>query len=330
MARALRPVGMGTVGTGNEEAGVGDSGPSMDEPTGGGAEAGIPAPGYRLPAATRLGGVALQVGDLTRSVEYYQAVLGLRALGEGADGTEMGGDDGTVLLRLREQRGAAPVPRRGRLGLYHYAILLPDRPAFGAFLTHLGSLGLRPGMSDHNVSEAIYLNDPDGLGIEVYVDRPRAAWRYRGRELHMTTEPLDVSSVLAQAGGPWSAMPAGTVMGHVHLFVADLEIAAAFYHRALGFDRMVWSYPGALFMAAGGYHHHLGTNTWAADAAPAGPEDARLLEWRVVLPSADEVEAAGTSVDGAGYAVERSEGGWSAADPWGTRVRVLAGEPVNG
>ncbi len=303
-----------------------DSGPSMEQPSGGMEGGGIPAPGYRLPADTRLGPVTLQVADLERSVEYYRTVLGLRTVSDGPGEVGLASEDGTVLLRLRERAGATPVPRRGRLGLYHYALLLPDRPAFGALLAHLASLGVRPGMSDHSVSEALYLNDPDGLGIEVYVDRPRSSWSYRGRELYMTTEPLDASSVLAQAGPAWSGMPSGTSMGHVHLFVADLEDAAAFYHRALGFDRTVWSYPGALFMAAGGYHHHLGTNTWAADSAPAGPEDAKLLEWQVLLPTSEAVQAAAFGMEGAGYAVERDEGGWSATDPWGTRVAVKSEE----
>ena len=137
------------------------------------------------------------------------------------------------------------------MGLYHYAILLPDRPALGRFLRHLSELDERAGMSDHFVSEALYLTDPDGLGIEVYADRPRSAWRYEDRQLTMTTIPLDVEALLHAAGGErWSGMPSGTVLGHVHLFVADLERAAAFYHAGLGLDKTVWSYPGALFMSA--------------------------------------------------------------------------------
>lgn len=302
-----------------------DSGPSMDEPRGAGEQGGIPAPGHRLPAATQLGAVRLQVADLERSQRYYAEVLGLSEVESVGGATSLATEEGRVLVELSERPGAVPVPRRGRLGLYHFALLLPDRHTLGSFLAHLASLGIRPGMSDHSVSEAIYLTDPDGLGIEVYSDRPRSSWRLVGRELHMTTEPLDVEAVLGQAGPRWERMPAGSVVGHVHLFVGDLEQASAFYHRALGLDRMVWSYPGALFLAAGGYHHHLGTNTWAAGAAPAGPDDARLLEWRVIVPGRADVQAAGRSVEEAGYAVEWEAGEeeWSATDPWGTRVRVL-------
>lgn len=139
----------------------------------------------------------------------------------------------------------------------------------------------------------------------------------------MTTIPLDREGVLRAAGdGRWSGMPTGTVMGHVHLFVGDLQQAGAFYHAALGFDRTVWSYPGALFMSAGGYHHHLGTNTWAAGAPPAGEGDARLLEWQIVLPSPADVTAALEGVQRAGYAVERQGEAALLRDPWGTGVRV--------
>src|SRR2546430_13373946 len=185
---------------------------------------GIKPPDYRLPNETRLGRVRLQVGDLGRSLAYYERVVGLRVLEEGNGVVVLGaqGDD-RPLVELRELRGARPVPKRGRIGLYHFAILLPDRASLGRFLAHLEELGAYAGMSDHFVSEAIYLTDPDGLGIEVYADRPRSAWQHHDRQLVMTTVPLDVASVLAAAkeqGRPtqaWSGMPPGTVIGHVHL-----------------------------------------------------------------------------------------------------------------
>lgn len=296
-------------------------------------EYGIPAPNYRLPNETHLGRVMLQVADLARSVPYYDQVLGLRVLDSDAARVVLGaqGDD-RPLLELRERRGARPVPRRGRLGLYHYAILVPDRPSLGRFLGHLEQLGAYAGMSDHFVSEAIYLTDPDGLGIEVYADRPRSAWRHEGRQLAMTTIPLDVQSVLNAArdsaeGPRWTGMPAGTVIGHVHLYVDDLERGAAFYHNGLGLDKIVWSYPGALFMSAGGYHHHLGTNTWAATAPRAEADDARLLEWEVVVPSAEQAAEAARSLTSTGAAVARDGEAWLATDPWGTVVRLRANAP---
>jgi len=285
---------------------------------------GVAPPGYRLPAATRLGPVRLQVADVDRSLEYYEGVLGLRRLDRVADRTLLGAAGGdAALVELSGSAGATPVPRRGRLGLYHFAILLPDRAQLGRFIVHLSEAGESPGMSDHFVSEAVYLTDPDGLGIEVYADRPRAAWRQQADELYMTTRPLDTRVLIREAGGtPWQGMPLGTVLGHVHLFVDDLARAADFYHAGLGFDKVVWSYPGALFMSAGGYHHHLGTNTWAAGAPKAGDRDAKLLEWTVVLPGAAEVRAATESLRSAGFAVEEAADDRIAIDPWGTRVRL--------
>jgi catechol 2,3-dioxygenase len=275
--------------------------------------------------------VSLQVADLARSVAYYGRVLGLRPL-EQRDGIAILGaqGDGVPLLDLRELAGARPVPRRGRLGLYHFAILLPDRPSLGRFVRHLAAIGEYAGMSDHYVSEAVYLTDPDGLGIEVYADRPRSSWRHEQRQLVMATDPLDVQSVVASAGGTaWTGMPAGTTMGHVHLFVDDLARAEAFYHQDVGFAKMVWSYPGALFMAAGGYHHHLGTNTWAASAPRAEAGDARLLEWVIEMPSALDVREAAQHLEAASHVVEWSGGSAIVRDPWGTRVRLAISSDVH-
>jgi catechol 2,3-dioxygenase len=229
----------------------------------------------------------------------------------------------TPLLLPQVRRGAAPAPQQGRLGLYHFAILLPDRAALGRFVAHLAEIGARAGASDHLVSEAIYLRDPDGLGIEVYADRPRASWRAVDGQLQMDTAPLDLDALVQAAGGvPWSGMPAGTRVGHVHLHVGDLEKAADFYHAALGLDKIVWSYPSALFLSAGGYHHHLGVNTWAGAGAPRPTEqDARLLEWRLETPSAERAVA---SLAEAGYPARSTDDGWVVTDPWGTDLRLIA------
>lgn len=291
----------------------------------GGIDHGIPPEGHRLPAATRLGPVRLQVSDLKRSLEYYERVLGLRAVGHDHGGITLAshGEDRT-LVRLEERGGAAPVPREGHIGLYHFALLLPTRSDLGRFLQHLSQLEEPAGASDHLVSEALYLRDPDGLGIEVYADRPRSAWETHGREIRMATAPMNRRAVLASAGDAiWSGMPPGTRIGHVHLHVRDLEEARAFYHDGLGLDKMVWSYPGALFLSAGGYHHHLGLNVWVADASPAGEDDAKLLEWTVELPQATDVLVVVENLKGAGYQVERpSKGEIRTWDPWGTQMRV--------
>ncbi len=287
---------------------------------------GIAPPGYRLPAATRIGRVRLQIADLVRSVSYYEQVVGFRTLSRTSDHATLGahGDD-TPLLELHENRSARPVPRRGRIGLFHFAILLPDRPSLARFVVHLAKIGARAGMSDHLVSEAIYLTDPDGLGIEVYADRPRASWRHAGGQIEMATNPLDVEDLVAVAKGePWTGLPPGTRIGHVHLHVMDLPGASAFYHDALGFDKVVWNYPGALFLSAGGYHHHLGTNIWAAHAPPASENDAKLIEWEIVVPRESDVAAVEASVRQGGVGADREGSTVLLRDPWGTAVRVRA------
>ena len=281
---------------------------------------------YRLPEATHLGRVRLQVADLDRSVTFYEQVLGLRTLARTPETVSLGthGEDREI-VHLRQLRSARAVPRRGLLGLYHFAILLPGRASLGRFLAHLGEIGAYAGMSDHFVSEAIYLTDPDGLGIEVYADRPRDAWRYDEGQLYMSTNHLNVEDVIAAAGGEkWSGMPKGTVLGHVHLYVDDIAEAEDFYHKALGFDKVVWSYPGALFLSAGGYHHHLGTNTWARGAPPASDEDARLLEWEIVVPTREDAREAAHHVKASGYSVKEDNGEWILTDPWGTNLRLMA------
>ncbi len=289
---------------------------------------GIAPTGYRLPDATRLGCARLQVGDLARSVAYYRDVLGLRVIGADTSSAALGPKDAEdVLLELHERRGARAVPRSGVLGLFHFAILLPDRAALGRFIRHLLTLGLQFGSADHFVSEATYLWDPDGLGIEVYADRPRGAWRTHGRELVMTTETLDLRSLIDAAGtASWDGMPGGTTLGHMHLSVGDLSQARAFYHEGLGLEQVVWSYPGALFLSTGGYHHHLGTNTWAPSARPSTEDDAKLLEWELILPQQTDVEEAATSLrtrrlaPQAGLPNEGSD--FVARDPWGTALRL--------
>lgn len=287
-------------------------------------EYGVPAPNYRLPDATHIGRVSLQVADLDRSLAFYWGVLGLRPTERSRSRALLGakGSDAPI-IELVERKNARPVPKSGLLGLYHYAILLPDRASLGRFLRHLRAIGLRAGMSDHLVSEAIYLQDPDNLGIEVYADRPRTEWGVAQRQITMATNSLDVAGVLAAAGAdPWTNAPTETKIGHVHLHVGDIDEAEKFYHKALGLDKMVWNYPGALFLSAGGYHHHLGTNTWARGAASASDSDARLIEWQVLLPGKKDVDTAMTSLERAGYPVKREGVDAVARDPWGTQLRL--------
>ena len=287
---------------------------------------GLPPAGYRLPEAAHVGRVHLQVRELQRSLDYYTQVIGLRVVARAADSALLAAHgDGQPLVRLQAHPDTQPVPRRGAFGLYHFALLLPDRASLGRFVTHLAARGVHAGAADHLVSEALYLTDPDGLGIEVYADRPREGWRHSQRELAMASDPLDIAAVAAAGhGAPWTGAPAGTTIGPMHLHVGDLDEARRFYHGALGFDVTVWRYPGALFFSAGGYHHHLGTNTWSPGPA-ATDTQARLLDWELLLPQAEDAAAAARSLIASGYQVVPDGAAWTATDPWGTRVVLRQG-----
>ena len=281
----------------------------------------------RLPSGTRLGLVTLRVADLERSLTFYRGVVGLEArAGARSDRLALGPAGGDTLLELEERPGTRPVPAGGRIGLYHVALLLPDRAGLIAFARHLGAIGARAGAADHLVSEAFYLTDPDGLGIEVYADRPREAWGVRGGELHMDTLPLDLEGLLAETHGEaWTGMPRATTVGHLHLHVGDLERARAFYVDAVGFDVTVASFPGALFLAAGPYHHHLGLNTWSR-SAPAGEDDARLLDWEIVVPTRDDVAAAAHRLTRSAPDRGDGSGALSLVDPWGIPLSLRSAE----
>lgn len=283
-----------------------------------------PPPAWRLPDATRLGRITLQIGDLERSLRYYQGVIGLRLLERDEERALLGphGEE-RALIELRRNPRARPIGPHSRLGLYHVAILLPERADLGRFVRHLGELGVSAGTSDHLVSEALYLTDPDGLGIEVYADRPRSDWPRRADEIRMASDPLDIGDLVRAGGaGPWPGVATGTRIGHVHLHVGDLEAATDFYHHGLGFEITLRGYPGALFLSAGGYHHHLGLNTWARGATPAAPDDPRLLAWEVLVPRPADAEAAADSLRAHGAEVTAEQGGWRTVDPWGTPLRL--------
>ena len=229
-----------------------------------------------ISAQTTMGDVHLTVGDLERSVDYYRGAIGLDVLAAD-DGRAALGVGGRELLVLVEEPGAKPA--YGHTGLYHFALLLPERADLARWLAHAGrdSVPL-VGLSDHFVSEAIYLSDPDGHGIEIYWDRPREVWEGQVFE-RMTTLPLDVGSLMGELSDPESEpfeqLPDGTVMGHVHLKVASIPDTVAFYRDVLGFDLMAQLGEQAAFLSAGGYHHHIGANTWESAGACAAARGTR-------------------------------------------------------
>jgi catechol 2,3-dioxygenase len=273
------------------------------------------------------GAVRLRVGDLDRQHAFYERAIGLRTLGE-AKGSVKLGVDGTTVVELVSIPSASPRPP-GTTGLFHLAILVPGRPALAQSLARIAGAGGRlTGASDHLVSEALYLNDPEGNGIEIYRDRPRSEWRYDGGNLQMSTLPLDLDGLVAELPGTESqdsGMSAGTRIGHVHLNVADLEEAESFYAGLLGFEVTVRGYPGALFLSTGGYHHHLGLNTWAGAGAPAPPRDSRGLVWfELAVKDAAALDETRARLEGAGVEVDAGDDGLRTSDPSGNGVLLTS------
>ncbi|GLK70545.1 VOC family protein [Ancylobacter dichloromethanicus] len=280
-----------------------------------------------LPAGLRLGAVRLRVRDAARAAAFYTGTVGLTLLGTGEDGSLRLGIGEDTLVELVGAPAAGPRPH-GTTGLFHVAILVPDRPSLAVVLRRLVAKGVRLGASDHLVSEALYLDDPDGNGIEIYRDRPAGEWRWDGATVEMATQPLDLRNLLAECpeGVPLDApMPDGTRIGHVHLQVGDLAAARRFYVDHLGFAVTTDRYPGALFVSAGGYHHHLGLNIWQSrHGGPPPANSVGLIDFDVLLPDAASVEAARARLAAAGEVVAPSAGGFAVSDPWGTRLHIHA------
>lgn len=265
---------------------------------------------------TAMGTVALAVGDLARSAAYYQNNIGLQLQEqEGAVATL--GVDHTPLLRLEEVPGAKVIRRA--TGLYHFALLLPSRLELARTLRHLAETQTPiDGASDHLVSEALYLSDPDGHGIEIYRDRPRSEWYDAQGNFQMGTLRLDLQGVLGELRHDdrlWSGLHPETVMGHVHLQVAEVAAAERFYTEVIGFQHMA-DYPSVSFVSAGGYHHHLGMNSWmGAGAPPPPPTAARLLWYEIRLPDQAALEQVLNRLQTANIPVEQIDRGWLTRDP---------------
>jgi catechol 2,3-dioxygenase len=273
-----------------------------------------------IPAETHMGAVELSVGDLARSLRYYREAIGLQVLDE-RDGHVSLGAGGRELLRLVEEPGAQPVHHNS--GLFHFALLVPSRVDLARWLAHAGREGVQlTGASDHVVSEALYLRDPDHHGIEIYADRPRETWEGQVAA-KITSIPLDLGDIVAELDDPaepFAGLADGTTMGHVHLRVRDVPETIAFYRDTLGFDLMAEIPRQAAFLSAGGYHHHLGANTWeSAGQGQAPPGHATLRRFTVVLPSeAERDEVAGR------LAAEDTNAGPLARDPSGNAFLLAA------
>jgi catechol 2,3-dioxygenase len=286
--------------------------------------AGAPADA-EVPGATRMGAVHLAVSDLRRSLAFYENTVGL-SVREHGDGRALLGAGGEDLLVLIEQPGARS--SLGYCGLYHFALLLPQRVDLARWLAHAARDHVAlAGLADHFVSEAIYLSDPDGHGIEIYWDRPRELWEGRVAE-RMTTLPLDTSSLFGELAdplkAPFAGLPVGTTMGHVHLCVADIPRTVAFYRDVLGFALMASLGGQAAFLSAGGYHHHLGANTWQSAGAGQPPEgSAALRQATTVLPGTAERDLVVARVADAGYELRHLEEGVLVHDPSGNPILLV-------
>ncbi len=278
---------------------------------------------------TRLGYVHLTVSNLERALDFYQQSLGLQ-LHRRQNGTAALGAGAGDLLRLTENPQARRVSRT--TGLYHFAILVPDRLELAQVLRRIAETQtVVQGFADHGVSEAIYLPDPDGNGIEIYRDRPRAEWPYRNGELAMVTDPLDTHGLLRELAGhskPWGGLHPGTVLGHMHLHVSNLIVAERFYRNIIGFELMQHFGDSAAFMAAGGYHHHLGLNIWNGVGAPKPPPDAVGLRWFVIeLPTQAEVDAIADRARAGDAPLEEQPEGFLLRDPAGNGVVITTRSP---
>lgn len=269
-----------------------------------------------------VGRVVLSVADMTRSLDYYQRGIGLQ-LHRRDNGTAYLGVGGEDMLILQEKPGARPA--RGTAGLYHFALLLPSRRELARTIQHLQTshtpIG---GASDHAVSEALYLTDPDGHGIEIYRDRPRHEWEYPNGNLLINTTPFDADGVmgaLADSEASWTGLHSDTIMGHIHLHVANIPHTELFYTQLLGFDQIARYGAQASFFSYEGYHHHLGTNTWAGEGAPqALPTMARLEWYELRIRKTAVFDHIRQQLTKTSYPYQQSDEGIRLADPAGNQM----------
>jgi len=281
---------------------------------------------YQIPATTHLGEVSLRISNLEQSIQFYTEVVGLKLLERSETVATMTADGKNSLLRLEQLANAVTLPVRSTSGLYHFAILLPDRKSLGLALRNLAQSGIEIGQGDHLVSEAFYISDPDQNGIEIYADRARETWkRDADNNYIMSSDPVDVDSLFALAANePWQGLPAGTVIGHVHFHVRSLEESRRFYTGVLGFD-IVGNFANmsALFVSAGGYHHHIGLNIWAGTGAPVNPANATGIDYfTIIYDGKEQLEQAVEQLRQSNAFIEQQSKDWFTVDPQNIRIRL--------
>ncbi|MDP1512004.1 VOC family protein [Paenibacillus ottowii] len=275
---------------------------------------------------TKIGQVSLKVSNLERSIQFYTEVVGLQLLRQTADTAELTVDGKHPLLILNYVENAVILPRQSAAGLYHFAILLPNRVALGLSLRNLLAHEIEIGQGDHDVSEALYIHDPDNNGIEIYADRPRDQWKKDANGYYMMgTDPVDAEGLIAISENlPWQGLPQGTVIGHVHFHVSNLLTAQQFYCDVLGFDITCRYGSSALFVSAGGYHHHMGLNIWAGEGAPPAPEQAAGLNYfELVVPDQQELDAITARLAAAGYGWQERDSAIYVTDPFRIQIKLV-------
>ncbi|ADM70273.1 Catechol-2,3-dioxygenase [Paenibacillus polymyxa E681] len=278
---------------------------------------------------TKIWQVSLKVSNLERSIQFYTEVVGFQLLRQTADTAELTVDGKHALLILNYIENAIILPRQSAAGLYHFAILLPNRVALGLSLRNLLAHEIEIGQGDHDVSEALYIHDPDNNGIEIYADRPRDQWKKDANGFYiMGTDPVDAEDLVAISENlPWQGLPQGTVIGHVHFHVSNLLKAQQFYCDVLGFDITCRYGSSALFVSAGGYHHHMGLNIWAGEGAPPAPEHAVGLDYfELIVPDQNELDAIVARLEAAGYGVQERDGAKYVADPFRIEIKLISGQ----
>ncbi|KON87780.1 glyoxalase [Sporosarcina globispora] len=265
--------------------------------------------------------VNLKVLDLERSLAFYKEVIGFKVLTKTERTAQLTADGKTVLLTIEQLENAEP--KMGRTtGLYHFALLLPKRSDLAKIVRHFVEIGLQFGSSDHLVSEALYLSDPDGNGIEIYTDRNPAEWTWRNGEVNMTVDPLDFPDLLSIGQKQsWKGLPGDTVMGHIHLHVAELARTETFYTEGLGFEAVCRYGTQALFISSGKYHHHIGLNTWNGVGAPQPSENSvGIQSYTLILEDEAERERVMANLKRMGAAVAVENNQVITSDPSGNRI----------
>ncbi|TJY42841.1 VOC family protein [Cohnella pontilimi] len=273
---------------------------------------------------TYVGQVNLKVQNLERSLKFYQEVIGFKVLEQTEKSANLTADGKTVLLSIEQPDHV--VPMQGRTtGLYHFAILLPTRSDLAQIVVHLANMGLRLGSSDHLVSEALYLSDPDGNGIEIYRDRDPSEWKWKNGDVQMAVDPLDFRDLLSGVNQQtWNGLPADTVMGHIHLHVSELTKTENFYIKGLGFEVVNRFGPQALFISTGKYHHHIGLNTWNGVGAPQPSENSvGLKSFTLIYPNGPARDRAVANLQSMGASVTEENGAFMTSDPSGNRILLL-------